>query len=155
MKVCLRVANSTNSQIVIGEPGAETCWEGRLALRLGRGIARAQVISFTIGFLSKFCEYSRGVLPPFWHVAAEFGGTDASRFTVESQEPHDRADAHTKLLAASGMVAPSSTATTTRLSSEYGFAIMLASSPVGSLNHSVTDRASAVRWHSRRFAAVH
>jgi S-DNA-T family DNA segregation ATPase FtsK/SpoIIIE len=43
MKVCLRVSNSTNSQIVIGEPGAESLLgKGDLLCDLGRGIARAQ-----------------------------------------------------------------------------------------------------------------
>jgi S-DNA-T family DNA segregation ATPase FtsK/SpoIIIE len=43
MKICLRVSNSTNSQIVIGEPGAESLLgKGDLLCDLGRGIARAQ-----------------------------------------------------------------------------------------------------------------
>jgi S-DNA-T family DNA segregation ATPase FtsK/SpoIIIE len=43
MKVCLRVSNSTNSQIVIGEAGAESLLgKGDLLCDLGRGIARAQ-----------------------------------------------------------------------------------------------------------------
>jgi DNA segregation ATPase FtsK/SpoIIIE, S-DNA-T family len=43
MKVCLRVANATNSQIVLGEPGAESLLgKGDLLCDLGRGIARAQ-----------------------------------------------------------------------------------------------------------------
>jgi S-DNA-T family DNA segregation ATPase FtsK/SpoIIIE len=43
MKVCLRVSNSTNSQIVLGEPGAESLLgKGDLLCDLGRGIARAQ-----------------------------------------------------------------------------------------------------------------
>jgi hypothetical protein len=43
MKVCLRVANSTNSQIVLGEPGAESLLgKGDLLCDLGRGVVRAQ-----------------------------------------------------------------------------------------------------------------
>jgi DNA segregation ATPase FtsK/SpoIIIE-like protein len=43
MKVCLRVANATNSQIVLGEAGAESLLgKGDLLCDLGRGIARAQ-----------------------------------------------------------------------------------------------------------------
>jgi FtsK/SpoIIIE family/FtsK alpha domain/PD-(D/E)XK nuclease superfamily len=43
MKVCLRVANATNSQIVLGEAGAESLLGmGDLLCDLGRGIARAQ-----------------------------------------------------------------------------------------------------------------
>ena len=43
MKVCLRVANATNSLIVLGEPGAESLLgKGDLLCDLGRGIARAQ-----------------------------------------------------------------------------------------------------------------
>jgi S-DNA-T family DNA segregation ATPase FtsK/SpoIIIE len=43
MKVCLRVSNSTNSQIVLGEPGAESLLgKGDLLCDVGRGIARAQ-----------------------------------------------------------------------------------------------------------------
>ena len=43
MKVCLRVANATNSQIVLGEVGAESLLgKGDLLCDLGRGIARAQ-----------------------------------------------------------------------------------------------------------------
>jgi hypothetical protein len=43
MKVCLRVSNSTNSQIVLDEPGAESLLgKGDLLCDLGRGIARAQ-----------------------------------------------------------------------------------------------------------------
>jgi len=43
MKVCLRVANATNSQIVIGEAGAESLLgKGDLLCDLGRGVARAQ-----------------------------------------------------------------------------------------------------------------
>ena len=43
MKVCLRVANATNSQIVLGEGGAESLLgKGDLLCDLGRGIARAQ-----------------------------------------------------------------------------------------------------------------
>jgi S-DNA-T family DNA segregation ATPase FtsK/SpoIIIE len=43
MKICLRVANSTNSQIVLGEAGAESLLgKGDLLCDLGRGIARAQ-----------------------------------------------------------------------------------------------------------------
>jgi FtsK/SpoIIIE family/FtsK alpha domain/PD-(D/E)XK nuclease superfamily len=43
MKVCLRVANATNSQIVLGEDGAESLLgKGDLLCDLGRGIARAQ-----------------------------------------------------------------------------------------------------------------
>src|SRR5262249_44855304 len=43
MKVCLHVANSVNSQIVIGEPGAESLlFKGDLLCDVGRGIARAQ-----------------------------------------------------------------------------------------------------------------
>ena len=43
MKVCLRVANGTNSQIVIGETGAESLLgKGDLLCDLGKGIARAQ-----------------------------------------------------------------------------------------------------------------
>jgi S-DNA-T family DNA segregation ATPase FtsK/SpoIIIE len=48
MKVCLRVANATNSQIVLGEAGAESLLGmGDLLCDLGRGIARAQ--SYYIG----------------------------------------------------------------------------------------------------------
>jgi hypothetical protein len=43
MKVCLRVANATNSQIVLGEAGAESLLgKGDLLCDLGRGITRAQ-----------------------------------------------------------------------------------------------------------------
>jgi S-DNA-T family DNA segregation ATPase FtsK/SpoIIIE len=43
MKVCLRVANATNSQIVLGEAGAESLLgKGDLLCDLGRGVARAQ-----------------------------------------------------------------------------------------------------------------
>jgi hypothetical protein len=43
MKVCLRVANATNSQIVLGEPGAERLLgKGDLLCDLGRGSVRAQ-----------------------------------------------------------------------------------------------------------------
>ena len=43
MKVCLRVANPTNSQIVLGEAGAESLLgNGDLLCDLGRGLARAQ-----------------------------------------------------------------------------------------------------------------
>lgn len=43
MKVCLRVSNATNSQIVLGESGAESLLgKGDLLCDLGRGIARAQ-----------------------------------------------------------------------------------------------------------------
>jgi S-DNA-T family DNA segregation ATPase FtsK/SpoIIIE len=43
MKVCLRVANVTNSQIVLGEAGAESLLgKGDLLCDLGRGVARAQ-----------------------------------------------------------------------------------------------------------------
>jgi S-DNA-T family DNA segregation ATPase FtsK/SpoIIIE len=43
MKVCLRVANATNSQIVLGESGAESLLgKGDLLCDLGRGLARAQ-----------------------------------------------------------------------------------------------------------------
>jgi S-DNA-T family DNA segregation ATPase FtsK/SpoIIIE len=43
MKVCLRVANSTNSQIVLGEPGAENLLgKGDLLCDMGKGMARAQ-----------------------------------------------------------------------------------------------------------------
>ena len=43
MKVCLHVANSINSQIVIGEPGAESLLgKGDLLCDVGRGIVRAQ-----------------------------------------------------------------------------------------------------------------
>jgi S-DNA-T family DNA segregation ATPase FtsK/SpoIIIE len=43
MKVCLRVANATNSQIVLGEPGAESLLgKGDLLCDLGRGLVRAQ-----------------------------------------------------------------------------------------------------------------
>jgi S-DNA-T family DNA segregation ATPase FtsK/SpoIIIE len=43
MKVCLRVANSTNSQIVLGEAGAESLLgKGDLLCDLGRGPVRAQ-----------------------------------------------------------------------------------------------------------------
>jgi S-DNA-T family DNA segregation ATPase FtsK/SpoIIIE len=43
MKVCLRVANATNSQIVLGEPGAESLLgKGDLLCDLGRGPLRAQ-----------------------------------------------------------------------------------------------------------------
>jgi S-DNA-T family DNA segregation ATPase FtsK/SpoIIIE len=43
MKVCLRVANATNSQIVLGETGAESLLgKGDLLCDLGRGLARAQ-----------------------------------------------------------------------------------------------------------------
>jgi DNA segregation ATPase FtsK/SpoIIIE-like protein len=43
MKVCLRVANATNSQIVLGEPGAESLLgKGDLLCDLGRGPVRAQ-----------------------------------------------------------------------------------------------------------------
>jgi S-DNA-T family DNA segregation ATPase FtsK/SpoIIIE len=43
MKVCLRVANATNSQIVLGEAGAESLLgKGDLLFDLGRGVARAQ-----------------------------------------------------------------------------------------------------------------
>jgi DNA segregation ATPase FtsK/SpoIIIE, S-DNA-T family len=43
MKVCLRVANATNSQIVLGEAGAESLLgRGDLLCDLGRGIVRAQ-----------------------------------------------------------------------------------------------------------------
>jgi S-DNA-T family DNA segregation ATPase FtsK/SpoIIIE len=43
MKICLRVANATNSQIVLGEPGAESLLgQGDLLCDLGRGLVRAQ-----------------------------------------------------------------------------------------------------------------
>jgi S-DNA-T family DNA segregation ATPase FtsK/SpoIIIE len=43
MKVCLRVANSINSQIVIGETGAESLLgKGDLLSDMGRGVIRAQ-----------------------------------------------------------------------------------------------------------------
>src|SRR5260370_40039058 len=43
MKVCLRVANGTNSQIVIGETGAESLLgKGDLLSDMGRGVIRAQ-----------------------------------------------------------------------------------------------------------------
>jgi DNA segregation ATPase FtsK/SpoIIIE-like protein len=43
MKICLRVANATNSQIVLGEPGAESLLgKGDLLCDLGRGPVRAQ-----------------------------------------------------------------------------------------------------------------
>ena len=43
MKICLRVANATNSQIVLGEAGAETLFgKGDLLCDLGQGITRAQ-----------------------------------------------------------------------------------------------------------------
>jgi S-DNA-T family DNA segregation ATPase FtsK/SpoIIIE len=43
MKVCLRVANATNSQIVIGDSGAESLLgKGDLLCDLGRGLVRAQ-----------------------------------------------------------------------------------------------------------------
>jgi S-DNA-T family DNA segregation ATPase FtsK/SpoIIIE len=43
MKVCLRVANATNSQIALGEPGAESLLgKGDLLCDLGRGPVRAQ-----------------------------------------------------------------------------------------------------------------
>jgi S-DNA-T family DNA segregation ATPase FtsK/SpoIIIE len=43
MKVSLRVANATNSQIVLGEAGAESLLgKGDLLFDLGRGVARAQ-----------------------------------------------------------------------------------------------------------------
>jgi RecB family exonuclease len=43
MKVCLRVASSINSQIVIGEPGAESLLgKGDLLCDIGKGIVRAQ-----------------------------------------------------------------------------------------------------------------
>src|ERR1700689_870799 len=43
MKVCLRVANATNSHIVLGEAGAESLLgKGDLLCDLGRGITRAQ-----------------------------------------------------------------------------------------------------------------
>jgi len=43
MKVCLRVANTTNSQIVVGETGAESLLgKGDLLCDLGRGLVRAQ-----------------------------------------------------------------------------------------------------------------
>jgi S-DNA-T family DNA segregation ATPase FtsK/SpoIIIE len=43
MKVCLRVANSINSQIVVGGPGAESLLgKGDLLCDLGRGVIRAQ-----------------------------------------------------------------------------------------------------------------
>ena len=43
MKVCLRVTNSTNSQIVLDEPGAESLLgKGDLLCDLGRGVVRAQ-----------------------------------------------------------------------------------------------------------------
>jgi S-DNA-T family DNA segregation ATPase FtsK/SpoIIIE len=43
MKVCLRVANATNSQIVIGDSGAESLLgKGDLLCDLGRGLMRAQ-----------------------------------------------------------------------------------------------------------------
>jgi S-DNA-T family DNA segregation ATPase FtsK/SpoIIIE len=43
MKVCLRVANATNSQIVVGETGAESLLgKGDLLCDLGRGLVRAQ-----------------------------------------------------------------------------------------------------------------
>jgi DNA segregation ATPase FtsK/SpoIIIE-like protein len=43
MKVCLRVANATNSQIVIGETGAESLLgKGDLLCDLGKGITREQ-----------------------------------------------------------------------------------------------------------------
>jgi FtsK/SpoIIIE family/FtsK alpha domain/PD-(D/E)XK nuclease superfamily len=43
MKVCLRVANATNSQIVLGEPGGESLLgKGDLLCDLGRGPLRAQ-----------------------------------------------------------------------------------------------------------------
>jgi hypothetical protein len=43
MKVCLRVANATNSQIVIGEAGAESLLgKGDLLCDLGTGVVRAQ-----------------------------------------------------------------------------------------------------------------
>ena len=43
MKVCLRVANATNSQIVLGESGAESLLgKGDLLCDMGRGVVRAQ-----------------------------------------------------------------------------------------------------------------
>jgi hypothetical protein len=43
MKICLRVANATNSQIVLGEAGAENLLgKGDLLCDLGRGLVRAQ-----------------------------------------------------------------------------------------------------------------
>jgi S-DNA-T family DNA segregation ATPase FtsK/SpoIIIE len=43
MKVCLRVANATNSQIVLGEAGAESLLgKGDLLCDLGKGLVRAQ-----------------------------------------------------------------------------------------------------------------
>jgi DNA segregation ATPase FtsK/SpoIIIE, S-DNA-T family len=43
MKVCLRVANATNSNIVLGESGAESLLgKGDLLCDMGRGIVRAQ-----------------------------------------------------------------------------------------------------------------
>ncbi len=43
MKVCLRVANATNSQIVLGESGAESLLgKGDLLCDMGKGIVRAQ-----------------------------------------------------------------------------------------------------------------
>jgi S-DNA-T family DNA segregation ATPase FtsK/SpoIIIE len=43
MKVCLRVANATNSQIVLGESGAESLLgKGDLLCDLGRGLTRVQ-----------------------------------------------------------------------------------------------------------------
>jgi DNA segregation ATPase FtsK/SpoIIIE-like protein len=43
MKVCLRVANATNSQIVLGESGAESLLgKGDLICDIGRGLTRAQ-----------------------------------------------------------------------------------------------------------------
>ena len=43
LKICLRVVNSTNSQIVLDQPGAETLLgRGDLLCARGRGIERAQ-----------------------------------------------------------------------------------------------------------------
>jgi S-DNA-T family DNA segregation ATPase FtsK/SpoIIIE len=43
MQVCLRVSNATNSQIVLGEPGAESLYgKGDLLCDLGKGLVRAQ-----------------------------------------------------------------------------------------------------------------
>jgi S-DNA-T family DNA segregation ATPase FtsK/SpoIIIE len=43
MKVCLRVANATNSQIILGDSGGESLLgKGDLLCDLGRGVTRAQ-----------------------------------------------------------------------------------------------------------------
>ena len=43
MKVCLRVANAVNAQIVLDEPGAESLFgKGDLLCDFGNGLVRAQ-----------------------------------------------------------------------------------------------------------------